>query len=85
MQGNPYSGIINIIKKKASGQIPTLFRFGTVKSISPLTVTVSKTDQGGDSLLKNADIGELNAGDSVLLLSMDSDQTFLILCRVVGV
>lgn len=85
MQENPYSGILRMIGDKAAGQIPAAFRYGTVKSVSPLVVTVSKTDQSGNDLLKNADLGELHIGDSLLLVPMDNDQKFLILCRMVSV
>lgn len=85
MQGNPYSGIIKLMQQQVNEQIPVSFRFGQVKSVSPLTITISKTDQDGNNLLKNADVGELHSGDNVLLIPFDNDQKFIVLCKVVGV
>lgn len=85
MQENPYSGILSVISERAKGQIPVTFWLGKVTGVSPLKVSVSHTEQAGNDLLKNADIGELHSGDDVLLLPFDSNQKFIILCRVVGV
>jgi hypothetical protein len=84
MPENPYSGMLNIWREEARGQIPTSFLFGEVKAVSPLVITVSKTNQSGNSLIKNATIGELKAGDSVLIIPLESNQRFLILCKVVS-
>lgn len=85
MEDNPYSKILNIIRNQASGQIPVTFRFGTVVSSAPLKIDVSDTTQTGEDLLKNAAIGELHSGDSVLLVPIDDGQKFIVLCKVVGV
>lgn len=85
MPENPYSGILNMCREEARGQIPASFLFGEVKTVNPLVITVSKTDQTGSSLIKNAAIGELKAGDSVLIVPLENNQRFLVLCRVVGV
>ncbi len=85
MEDNPYTTFLNIIRDQSDGQIPVAFRFGTVKSVSPLKVEVSDTIQAGDDLLKNNDIGELHTGDGVLLVPFDNDQKFIVLCRVVSV
>lgn len=85
MEDNPYTTFLRILREQASGQIPVLFRVGTVISASPLKIEVSETVQSGDRLRKNEGITELRTGDSVLLVSLDGDQTFIILCKVVGV
>ena len=85
MQENPYSGILGLISSRAKGQIPATFMFGEVKQANPLTVTVSDTDQSGSDLMKNTVIGELKAGDTVLLIPMENNQKFIVLCKVVGV
>lgn len=85
MMDDPYSGIIRLLREEAGGQVPVYFRFGTVQSADPLRISVGQTEQAGNDLLKNAGIGELHSGDSVLLVSLDNDQKFLVLCKVVGV
>ncbi len=85
MPESPYSGFINMWREEARGQIPASFLFGEVKTVNPLVITVSKTDQSGNNLIRNAAIGELKAGDSVLIIPLENNQRFLVLCRVVGV
>lgn len=85
MRESPYSGILNMIGDRAKGQIPVSFRPGKVTGTDPLKVMVSETEQSGSSLVKNASIGELNTGDDVMLVPLDGDQRFLVLCKVVGV
>lgn len=84
MPESPYSGILKMFREEARGQIPASFLFGEVKSADPLVVTVSKTNQSGETLLKNASLSVLQPGDSVLLLPLENNQRFLILCKVVG-
>ena len=83
MPENPYSGILNMLRTEARGQVPASFLFGKVKSTDPLIVTVSKTDQSGSDLLMNAGVGKLETGDSVLLIPLENNQKFLVLCKVV--
>ena len=85
MEDNPYTVFLRILREQASGQIPVLFREGTVISASPLKIEVSETVQSGDRLRKDEGITEFRAGDSVLLMSLDGNQTFIIICKVVGV
>jgi len=85
MEDNPYTTFIRIFRELAGGQIPVLFREGTVISASPLKIEVSETVQSGERLRKNEGITEFRTGDSVLLATLDGDQTFIILCKVVGV
>jgi hypothetical protein len=85
MQENPYSGILKVIESRAKGQVPITFRLGKVVSVNPLKVTVGGTEQSGTDLLKNATIGTLYSGDTVMLVPFDGDQRFLVLCKVVGV
>lgn len=85
MTDDPYSAILRLMREQAGKQIPAFFRFGTVRGADPLRISVGTTEQSGSDLLKNAELGELHAGDSVLLVSLDSDQKFIVLCRVVSV
>lgn len=85
MEDNPYSKFLQLMGTQAAGQIPVTLRLGSVISASPLKIDVSNTVQESSDLLKNDAIGELHSGDSVLLVTLDGDQTFIILCKVVGV
>jgi hypothetical protein len=85
MTDDPYSAILRMMREQAGRQIPAFFRFGTVRSADPLRISVGTTEQSGSDLLKNAGAGGLHEGDSVLLASMDNDQKFIVLCRVVSV
>lgn len=85
LEDNPYSAFLKMVREQAENQIPVLFRFGKVITVSPLKIDISETVQDGNNLLKNEAIGELHIGDSVLLVSLDGDQTFIVLCKVVGV
>jgi hypothetical protein len=85
MEDNPYPKLLQIIRTQAGDQIPATFRFGTVKSVSPLKVEVSETVQTAADLLKNAAIGELHSGDSILLIPFEEDQRFIMLCKLVSV
>ena len=85
MTDDPYCAILHLMREQAGRQVPAFFRFGTVASANPLRITVGGTEQSGNDLLKNAEAGELHSGDSVLLASMDSDQKFIVLCRVVSI
>jgi hypothetical protein len=58
---------------------------GTVKSIIPLIIEVSGTDQDADSLLKNAVITHFEIGDELLLMPVEEEQRYIILCKVVDV
>ena len=85
MEDNPYTMFLKILRQQAGGQIPNLFWEGTVISASPLKIEVSETVQSGDRLRKNEGTTEFRAGDSVLLASLDGNQTFIIICKVVGI
>lgn len=83
MSESPYSGFINMCREEARGQIPASFLFGKVVSANPLAVTVSKTNQSGSNLLKSASLGLLMPDDDVLLIPLENNQKFLVLCKVV--
>lgn len=83
LQENPYSGILKIVKDNAAKQIPAVVRFGTVTSVSPLKILVQGLEQSGNALIRNPDISEFKAGDAVLLIPVDSEQKYIVLCKVV--
>ena len=85
MEDNPYSKFIRLIRSQADDRIPVSFRFGTVLSANPLKVDVGSTIQTADDLVKSESVSELKSGDSVLVIPLEEDQRFLILCKVVNV
>lgn len=83
MENNPFAMIVQSIREDGKRQIPAYHRIGTVKSVSPLIVEVSDTDQDEDSLLKNAMLTQFEKGDELLLMPMEEEQRYIILCKVV--
>lgn len=80
MEDNPYSKIMEMAQPQNAGLI---MRRGTVRSISPLVIDVAGITISGDELYVNSDILFAH-GDTVIMLTED-DQTFYVLCKVVGV
>lgn len=85
MEGNPYVELVKEIKNTAREQTPVAYRFGTVVSVEPLKVETSGTVQERFDLLRSNNVVGLAKGDSVLLLPIEEQQRFIILCKVVGV
>ncbi len=85
MNSNPFAGVIKVIRDDNRVQSPTSYRMGEVKSASPLIVDVAGTDQEAEDLLKNDLITSLVAGDNLLLLPIDEEQRYIIICKVVNV
>lgn len=85
MEGNPYSKLLSLVREQAGTQIPTTFHFGTVIKESPLKIEVSNTIQTAADLLRNSGIGEFKVGDTILLVPIENNQRFIILCKVVNI
>ncbi len=85
MENNPFAPIVQSIRADNTRQTPAYHRMGTVKSIIPLIIEVSGTDQDSDSLLKNAVITHFDIGDELLLMPVEEEQRYIILCKVVDV
>lgn len=84
MEGNPYAELVSKIREDTREQIPTYYRFGKVIGINPFRVETGGIILGRADMLKNKDIYSLEIGDGVLLLSIDDQQRFIILCKVVS-
>lgn len=84
MEGNPYTELIKNIREDVREQTPVTYRFGKVVSTSPLKIETSGTIQESFDLLRSNTVINLEAGDSVLLLPIEDQQRFIILCKVVG-
>ena len=85
MNSNPFAGVIHVIREDNRVKTPTSYRIGEVKSVSPLVVNVAGTDQEADDLLKNELITSPTAGDILLLLPIENEQRYIIICKVVRV
>jgi hypothetical protein len=81
MENNPFTTMVQAIRD--DNKTPAAYRIGTVKSISPLEVDVAGTIQDHDSLLKNEMIITFEFGDRLLLIPIDDEQRYIILCKVV--
>ncbi|MFZ7103366.1 MAG: DUF2577 family protein [Peptococcaceae bacterium] len=85
MEGNPYAELVKNIREDLKAQTPVAYCFGTVVNIDPLKIEVSGTVQESFDLLRSNIVVGLNKGDSVLLLPIEDQQRFIILCKVVSI
>lgn len=81
MEDNPFSTIINVIREDNRAQTPVTYRLGTV--ITAETVEVAGNMQGKDALLKNSLISDFEVGDRLLMIPIEDEQRYIILCKVV--
>lgn len=84
MEGNPYVALISKLRDDSMNRAPVPHRLGKVTSINPLKVEVSGTVQEKLNLLKDQRITSFDIGDILLLLPIEEEQRFIILCKVVG-
>lgn len=83
MEDNPFSMIVNKIREDNKAQIPASFRIGKVVSTVPLTVDVSGILLDNYELQKNNELKIFEIGDLLLLVPIEDEQRFIILCKVV--
>lgn len=89
MEGNPFAQLLKTFQGMASEQIRPGFRWGVVKTVSPLTVDIAGLEYRADELLINALLatGEhpLQTGDQVICLPLDGDDSrYFILAKAVA-
>ena len=87
MEGSPYSGIIQLLRRDQRENSRPAQYFGTVTKERPLKVLVGGVEYESSNLLINASVkGSLREGDELLLLPLDPEdgQDLLILCKVVN-
>lgn len=85
MEDNPYMVIISAMRNDIKSKAPVAYRYGTVKTNAPLSVEVSGLLHTESALLKNSLITSFSAGDRLLLMPIEDEQRYIILCKVVGV
>ena len=82
MEYHPYTALVKMVREDADKRIPVIFREGKVMCVSPLKIEVANTIQQ-NVFRQNADLKDIKVGDTLLMIS-ESDQRFIILCKVVG-
>ena len=82
MEGNPYFKMVSLFRADSVAHTPTYFRLGTVVSANPLQIDVAGILQNKSSLKKDKGL-DFSLGDEVLLVTLDDDQTFIIIAKVV--
>ncbi|WP_050698660.1 hypothetical protein [Anaeromassilibacillus senegalensis] len=80
MEGNAFVELAAAIKPKDEASIVYL---GKVLSLSPFCIDLAGTIQQGTDLLRNPDIRDLENGDQVLMISVNCNQQFVVVCKVV--
>ncbi len=84
MSDNPFTAVVNSIRHDNKSLIPANYRIGTVITNSPLTIDVAGTMQDGEDLLKNDELRSFEIGDELLLMPIEDEQKYIIICRVVN-
>ncbi|WP_370781983.1 hypothetical protein [Eubacterium ventriosum] len=86
MEKNPYIGFLNLINQQSRECQSTYFRTGTVlqgedKEIQIIDVNGIPYRSKENELQKAKGIS-LDEGDKLLMLTLDNDQTMIILCKL---
>ena len=84
MEVNPYTEFVKKLREDAANRTPVFFRFGKVINANPLQVEISGTVQEKTNLLKDQRIISFERNDELLLLSIEEEQRFIIICKVVS-
>lgn len=74
-----------MIRADNKAQLPAGYRMGTVISADPLRLEVAGNIQEKEDLYKSSGLPVLTAGDRCLLIPMNEEQQYLIVCKVVSV
>lgn len=77
---NAYYNLLEIIKGDNKQQNSNI-KIGTIYNSSPLILKVGEFSYEEDEIKINADLN-FNLNDSVLVVSLDGDNTQIIICRV---
>lgn len=84
MEENPYSLLLKNIRNDIRKRIPPAFRLGTVIETNPLRIDVAGTVQTNESLLKSEGLDIFTRGERLLLIPIEEEQRYIILCKVVN-
>lgn len=83
MEDNPFTMMIKNIRDDNKAQMPILFRYGKVITTNPLTIDVAGVIQKESVFLKNSLLTLFNQDDLLLLLPIEDEQRYIIICKVV--
>jgi Protein of unknown function (DUF2577) len=79
-----FSKMLKLIREEGSVFNPPTILIGDVVSTSPLVIRIDELEIDKDNILINKDLVLAN-GDEVAILPTDDRQTFIVICKVVGV
>jgi hypothetical protein len=85
MDTNPFATMIHSIRDDNKKQIPSYYRLGTVMTVTPFCVDVGGASQDENALLKNDMLTNFEVNDRLLLIPIDDEQRYIIVCKVVAV
>lgn len=83
MEGNVFNELAMRLRAEAAGQLPTMCRYGKVISTEPLRIEVAQIIHEKEVFMKDYNLPELMVGDRCLLIPMESEQRYIIVCKVV--
>lgn len=84
MEDNPFSALVNSIRDDNKKQSASYYRLGTVISVEPFMVDVAGTSQDEGAFLKNSMLNFFEEGDRLLLMPIEDEQRYIIICKVVN-
>ncbi len=76
------SDLITKIREDTAARVPNYYTLGKVIQASPLRVEVGGTVQDSGTLMKNSSYTP-TANDQVLLMPIEDEQRFILICKVV--
>lgn len=80
MQGNPYSKLVQALREDRRMSLPAVFREGKVISANPLRMEVAGNIQEEEDLIESRGMPPLEVGDHCLLVPLDDEQQYWIIC-----
>jgi hypothetical protein len=85
MENNPFASVVKNIRNDSKAQVPALYRIGTVESVNPFIVNVVGIVHDNTSFYKNTLLVNFLIGDQLLLIPIEDEQRYIILCKAVSV
>lgn len=82
--GNPYNGILNIIKEQNKNSSSSAVVIGKVICTNPLSVSIGELFLDSEDLMVNENIKGFNQGDTLAMVPTSNKQKYIILCKVVN-
>lgn len=80
MNNNPFAAVVGVIRQ--DNKAPSSYRFGIVTSTNPLTLDVAGNSHSADTLLKNVQLNGFVTGETLLVIPIEEEQRYIIICKV---